>query len=308
MAVYLVFAYDAEYVDFFNPRGYVKTGVSREDQVAFEAWATSAGVTAGYGPAYLPRGEYEAALRTGVVDVVATTDRAFAMQVAATSADFTLVDQDGDRIDVGTPGDGDGGSVGTDGPDVFVEEDGDRRIDAGAGDDRMTYAQERSSYSVSLAEDGTVTVAKPGGSTDTLISIEEVTFTDGRLIFDLDSANAAAAYRLYGGAFDRMPDEGGLRYWTNAVDGGTSLRDAAAGFIDSPEFLSLYGADLSNAAFVSALYRNVLGRDGDAGGFAYWSAYLDGGGDRAEVLVQFTQLPEYVALSTADIENGYWVL
>lgn len=83
----------------------------------------------------------------------------------------------------------------------------------------------------------------------------------------------------------------------------------AASFIVSGEFTARYGNNLSNAAFVDALYMNVLDRPGDAGGVAYWNDILDKKwADRADVLVSFTQLPEYVGLSSKDIENGYWVV
>ena len=66
---------------------------------------------------------------------------------------------------------------------------------------------------------------------------------------------------------------------------------------------------ISNGAFVDALYQNVLSRGGDAGGVAYWSQQLDNKlQDRSDVLVQFTQLPEFVGISAANITNGYWVV
>jgi hypothetical protein len=88
-----------------------------------------------------------------------------------------------------------------------------------------------------------------------------------------------------------------------------SLRDVATQFINSTEFVGRYGASLGNAAFVDALYQNVLHRSGDAGGVAYWNKMLDNKlQDRSDVLVQFTQLPEFVGISAANISNGYWVV
>jgi hypothetical protein len=123
------------------------------------------------------------------------------------------------------------------------------------------------------------------------------------------SDHSPAAYRLYGGAFDRTPDEGGFRFWTQTLDDGHSLHHVATSFIDSSEFVSRYGNGLSNAAFVDALYQNVLSRDGETGGLDHWNRMLDDRyQDRAEVLVEFTQLPEYVGISQVDIKDGYWVL
>jgi hypothetical protein len=173
--------------------------------------------------------------------------------------------------------------------------------------DIVQYQTTRSAASITL-NNGTITVSKTGG-TDTLISIERIDFTDGDLVFDVTSANAPAAYRLYGGAFARTPDEGGFRFWTSTLDANVSLRDVATQFIGSGEFIGRYGASLSNAAFVDALYQNVLSRGGDAGGVAHWNRMLDNKfQDRSDILVQFTQLPEFVGISAANITNGYWVV
>lgn len=303
-AIYFVFDADTEFADFFDASGYVRVGTD-PDPSAFEAWAAASGMTAGSNAVSMAQTEQGTALYTGVFDVIATTDRASALEIGARSDAFVVRDGNGDRVSPLAP-DGDG-IVGTDVSDRFVEADGDRLIDGAGGDDESVYTGNRSAYSVVLRDDGIVTVAKPDGSTDTLISIERVGFGDGALVFDIESGNVAAAYRLYGGAFDRTPDEGGLRFWIDAVDAGLSLRDAAASFLASSEFTDLYGTALDDAAFVDAIYRNVLDRPGEDAGVDFWTAYLAEGGDRAQVLVQFTQLPEYVGLSATDIEDGYWV-
>ena len=47
-------------------------------------------------------------------------------------------------------------------------------------------------------------------------------------------------------------------------------------FARSPEFIARYGA-LDNAEFVSLVYQNVLGRNPDAAGFAFWTRQLQAG-------------------------------
>jgi hypothetical protein len=196
---------------------------------------------------------------------------------------------------------------GTSGSDTFRITSGSNSVDGGAGSDIVQYQTTRSAASVTL-NNGTITVSKAGG-TDTLISIERIDFTDGDLVFDVTSANAPAAYRLYGGAFARTPDEGGFRFWTSTLDTNVSLRDVATQFISSGEFIGRYGSSLGNAAFVDALYQNVLSRGGDAGGVAHWNRMLDNKfQDRSDILVQFTQLPEFVGISAANTTNGYWVV
>jgi hypothetical protein len=200
---------------------------------------------------------------------------------------------------------------GFDGNDVFIGGSGNDSFDGGLGLDTARYAFNRKDYIISNSSNGiTVTDSnKSRDGVDKLTNIERIDFTDGDLIFDVTSANAPAAYRLYGGAFARTPDEGGFRFWASTLDKNVSLRDVATQFIGSGEFIGRYGASLSNAAFVDALYQNVLSRGGDAGGVAYWNKMLnDKLQDRSDVLVQFTQLPEFVGISAANITNGYWVV
>jgi hypothetical protein len=196
---------------------------------------------------------------------------------------------------------------GTSGNDTFRITSGSNSIDGGAGSDTVQYQTARSAASVTYSN-GIITIVKTDG-TDTLTSVERIDFTDGDLVFDVASSNAPAAYRLYGGAFDRTPDEGGFRFWAGILDRGISLRDVAKDFIASEEFVGKYGSSLSNSTFVDALYLNVLDRPGEAGGVAFWNKVLDNKAfDRADVLVEFTQLPEYVGISAADITNGFWVV
>ncbi len=199
---------------------------------------------------------------------------------------------------------GTGGGVAVD--DIYNSGAGNLAFDGGEGTDTVVYAGARAGFSTAIQPDGTVLVQKPDG-VDTLVSIERAEFTDGVLLFDVEGMNGPAAYRLYGGAFDRTPDEAGFLFWVDYLDAGSSLSDAAAGFIASAEFTALYGSSLSDPDFVDQLYLNVLGRPGEAAGVDFWNDYLAGGGARADALVNFTQLAEYVGLSAPDIDNGYWV-
>lgn len=99
--------------------------------------------------------------------------------------------------------------------------------------------------------------------------------------------------RLYLATFGRPADTSGLRYWTGKRFTGTPLASIATTFTRSSEFQRAYGS-LGNAAFVDLIYRNVLGRQGDAGGRAYWTKRLNAGTTRGAVLVQFSESPEFV--------------
>jgi Ca2+-binding RTX toxin-like protein len=106
-------------------------------------------------------------------------------------------------------------------------------------------------------------------------------------------ATAAQVFRLYQATLDRAPDAGGLLAWHAALTAGTSLVEVAAGFVGSREFQRVYGA-LDDADFVTLLYRNVLGRDPDAGGLAYWTGLLESGArSRPAVVAGFSDSPEF---------------
>lgn len=99
--------------------------------------------------------------------------------------------------------------------------------------------------------------------------------------------------RLYQSAFNRQPDAGGLDGWAAELRAGKTIEQIAESFAGSQEFTNLYGADTAvNAAYVTALYANVLGRV-PAG--AEVDAWVNSGLSRGEVLRGFSDSPEATA-------------
>jgi hypothetical protein len=99
--------------------------------------------------------------------------------------------------------------------------------------------------------------------------------------------------RLYFAYLLRIPDYGGLIYWSGQARAGVTLTDISQAFAQSPEFVATYGA-LSDTAFVDRVYRNVLGRAADAGGLAYWSGQLSSRAlTRGQVMLAFSESAEY---------------
>jgi hypothetical protein len=151
--------------------------------------------------------------------------------------------------------------------------------------------------------DGSVLLTR-GFDVHLMRGVEEVRFLDGRLAFAPYDPVAKVA-RLYEAALDRLPDQGGLNFWTRAVQNGEPLTKLAEGFIASAEFQSRFGgATIGNGAFVDRLYLNVLGRAGEAEGRQFWAGSLNSGAaSRAEVLVGFSESAEHVALTAAGIQS-----
>ncbi len=102
---------------------------------------------------------------------------------------------------------------------------------------------------------------------------------------------------LYVAFFNRAADQKGLDYWIAKTDevgqaGGdvsSVFRTIAGGFATHPTFKSTYG-NLENKAFVEAIYKNALGRDGDAKGIAYWTDLVDRVMSRPDMVAAFVEL------------------
>ena len=198
---------------------------------------------------------------------------------------------------------------------------GDDQIDGGAGLDVVRYDSARSANTIipqyaglsplSWAQaQGDVVVAGPQGS-DTLHLVERAIFNDGAMGLDIEGTGGKA-YRLYQAAFDRVPDEGGVGFWIYYMDQGFDIGLVAAAFITSPEFTSLYGPSITNDRFIQLLYQNVLNRDPDAGGYAFWNgAMVNEGGNygkvwtRSDVLYLYSESAENKANVIGALADGF---
>lgn len=100
--------------------------------------------------------------------------------------------------------------------------------------------------------------------------------------------------RLYLAVFDREPDPDGLDYWVERYMAGTPLDEVGAWFISSAEWQTTYG-DVDDTAFVGLLYQNVLDRQPDPGGQAFWLDQLATSASRTDLLLGFSESVEFVA-------------
>lgn len=115
-------------------------------------------------------------------------------------------------------------------------------------------------------------------------------------------SSIAAIIRLYSAFFNRIPDYDGLIYWCMVYRDGVSLVDIYEFFSQSPEFVTIYGT-LDNASYVIQIYRNVLEREPDAEGLAFWTNMLDSGQlARGELMLGFSESEEYRAKELAEVD------
>jgi hypothetical protein len=100
---------------------------------------------------------------------------------------------------------------------------------------------------------------------------------------------------LYTAYFKRLPDYQGLIYWFGRMypDSGTGLNlsQVSEYFVQSSEFIATYG-QLNNTGFITRVYQNVLGRDPEPEGYAYWMGRLASGMPRGEVMLGFSESTE----------------
>jgi hypothetical protein len=180
---------------------------------------------------------------------------------------------------------------------------GNDSMDGAGGVDTVIYHCNRANFTIQATATGWTAQSIAEGL-DTLTNVERLQFADKTLALDING-NAGQAYRVYQAAFNRVPDNGGLKYWIGRMDAGTSLSDVAAGFVNSDEFLALYGANPTNADFLTKLYSNVLHRTPDPGGYAWWLAELNAGRyNKTSILASFSESAENQAGVLSAITNG----
>jgi Ca2+-binding RTX toxin-like protein len=205
---------------------------------------------------------------------------------------------------------GDGGNdtlAGGDGNDTLAGGLGNDQLNGNGGFDTAVYSGNRSYYTITSSA-GTITIRSNSplnwdGDMDTLLNLERLTFADRTIDFDTHG-NAGKAWRIYQAAFDRAPDPIGLGYWINTLANQATLRDVASGFVNSPEFTSLYGSNASAESIVTRLYNNVLHRPPESGGFDYWVNVIKNGHPIAQVLADFSESAENQAQVIGAIQNG----
>ncbi len=192
------------------------------------------------------------------------------------------------------------------GRDIFTDTKANTapaHIDGGLGLDTSSYSKPSSSYNITRNTDGSARVVG-GGISDTLVNVERLQFSDKTVALDINGI-AGQAYRVYQAAFNRTPDNGGLKYWIGLMDGGVSLPTVSSAFIASAEFKALYGANPTNEVFISKLYDNVLHRAPDLGGYNYWVGLLNTSKiDNISTLINFSESAENQAGVIGIIQNG----
>ncbi|MDA9689784.1 DUF4214 domain-containing protein, partial [Betaproteobacteria bacterium] len=180
-----------------------------------------------------------------------------------------------------------------------------------AGESKYTFEAFGSYELYNLRNEGSAWyLTSSSYGTDTLQGFKRIEFTNGTLALDIDAGDTAGqAYRLYQAAFARTPDMPGVAYHINDMESnGLSIQQIASNFMASPEFKTQYGENLSDDAYINALYQNVLGRGASDDEVAYYQDHFDREiWDRPQVMINFAESPENLALVGPDITSGIWM-
>lgn len=188
--------------------------------------------------------------------------------------------------------------------DIFIPGFGRNEARGGEGTDTLVLDMTLKSLKISGDPNGVMNIVYEGGSV-ALSGVEILAVRDG--IFSLVGPIAELGERqfvdeitlLYRAGLGRDLDAPGLDYWFSALSNGTDLDRMALSLIDSPEFADRFGTPetLSDGEFVDVLYRNVLGRQGESGGVAYWQDQIAAGANRADLLMAFAYSEENRAIA-----------
>ena len=175
-----------------------------------------------------------------------------------------------------------------DGDDLVLSDlAGNDSIDGGNGEDLVRFATV-SQGEMTLTINGSVTTVEDRSSPDgeaALLRVETIE-TQGGVQLELDkhdgiglisAADLTTLTELYIAYFDRAADALGLSFWATAFQkNGFSFEAIADLFFTQPETVALYSG-VSDGAFVTAVYNNVLGRNPDQAGFDFWTDQLNRG-------------------------------
>ncbi|GMG83242.1 hypothetical protein LNKW23_24550 [Paralimibaculum aggregatum] len=217
-----------------------------------------------------------------------------------------LLGGDGDP-DILGGGPGNDSLVGGAGDDTMGGGTGNDTLDGGDGFDTAVFDVGYGEYDSRRINADTFEIMPGDGSEDRLTSVELVQFDGGVLEVGPATEDEGLVFRLYQGAYGRPADDG-LDFWTAQLAAGVSEQVVADAFITSPEYYDRYGEDPTDEDLIELLYENVLGREADLAGKAFWLGQLEGGLAQEDMLLLFTESPENVEAYEDELEVGLFFI
>lgn len=163
----------------------------------------------------------------------------------------------------------------------------------------VSFHGPRSNYTITVNGSNRTIVDKVGsdGSITIGADIKQLLFTDISInleipakSLEISNENLNSLVELYIAYFNRVPDANGLSYWIDRLKAGMTLDQIGESFYAAAILFSTqtgYSATMSNADFVTMVYKNVLGRTSpDKEGLDYWSNSLSSGATTRGTLIR----------------------
>lgn len=199
----------------------------------------------------------------------------------------TVADAKNTKLTLGT---GNSTVVTGQGVDTVVAGLGNSTVTGGAGDYAVVkLAGAASNYTVTTAAGQAIVTDNVTGVKTNISKIQYVEVGGGDALIFAKSATEASIATLFEVTFGRNADAAGLDYYFDLAKDGATLNQIANALVKSAEFGPR--ALLDDTAFVNSLYQNTFGRNGDAGGMAYWLGQMQTKGiARADVIRSFAEI------------------
>lgn len=163
----------------------------------------------------------------------------------------------------------------------------------------VSFHGPRANYSITVSGSNRTIVDQVGsdGSITIGTDIKQLLFTDVSInleipakSLEISDENLKSLVELYIAYFNRVPDANGLSYWIDRLKAGMTLDQIGESFYSAAILFSTqtgYSATMSNADFVTMVYKNVLGRTTpDKEGLDYWSNSLSSGATTRGTLIR----------------------
>jgi len=176
---------------------------------------------------------------------------------------------------------------GGEGNDILMGGAGHNKLDGGEGADTAVYLMAKDSYIITTIDPGW-RIESSAGDIDNLDNIERLKFLDTNIAYDLDG-NAGTVAKIIGAVFGKesLVRKDYVGIGLNLLDNGMSYTE----LMDLALNVKL-GNGYSDAAEVSLLYANLIGRELSNSDLNYWTSTISSG--------QFTQ--NSLAIMAADHE------
>jgi len=146
--------------------------------------------------------------------------------------------------------------IGTAGNDRLTAGAGNDSIDGAGGIDTVVYSGHKSDYTLTKTDNHITIIDSVGrGGSDTLTSIERLTFSNSNIAFDIDG-NAGQVAKILGAVFgpDAVNNTAYAGIGISLLDGGMHYEDLMLLALNTR-----LGAGFSVTDEVNVLYRNVIG-------------------------------------------------